>query len=42
MCQDKKVRHGRLRLVLPTAVGRVAIRDDIDPALIAEILCKPD
>jgi len=42
MSQDKKVRHGRLRLVLPTAIGQVVIRDDIDPALIEEFLSRPD
>ena len=26
---DKKVKDGRLRFVLPTAIGRVEIRDDI-------------
>jgi len=41
MYQDKKVRNGRLRLVLPTAVGRVVIRDDIDPTLIKEVFSKP-
>jgi 3-dehydroquinate synthase len=26
---DKKVRDGRVRFVLPTALGRVEIRDDV-------------
>jgi 3-dehydroquinate synthase len=35
---DKKVRDGRVRFVLPTAIGQVVIRDDIDPALIGQVL----
>jgi len=31
---DKKVRHGRVRFVLPTAIGAVEIRDDVEPAII--------
>jgi 3-dehydroquinate synthase len=31
---DKKVRHGRVRFVLPTAIGAVVIRDDVEPAII--------
>ena len=29
MRQDKKVAHGRLRLVLPTGMGQVELRDDV-------------
>lgn len=35
---DKKVRDGRVRFVLPTAIGQVLIRDDVDPALIRQVL----
>ena len=35
---DKKVRQGKVRFVLPTAIGRVEIRDDIDPELIRSVL----
>ena len=37
---DKKVRQGKVRFVLPTAIGRVEIRDDIDPALIRQVLAE--
>ncbi len=35
---DKKVRDGRVRFVLPTAIGQVVIRDDVEPALISQVL----
>jgi 3-dehydroquinate synthase len=31
---DKKVRSGRVRFVLPTAIGTVEIRDDVEPEII--------
>jgi 3-dehydroquinate synthase len=31
---DKKVRSGRVRFVLPTAIGAVEIRDDVEPEII--------
>ncbi len=34
MGHDKKVVGGRLRLVLPTRLGAVTVRDDVDPAAI--------
>ena len=34
---DKKVREGRIRFVLPTAIGTVTIRDDVDVATIIAI-----
>ena len=37
---DKKVRQGKVRFVLPTAIGRVEMRDDIDPALIRRVLAE--
>jgi 3-dehydroquinate synthase len=35
---DKKVRDGRVRFVLPTALGSVVIRDDVDAATITTAL----
>jgi 3-dehydroquinate synthase len=35
---DKKVRQGKVRFVLPTGVGSVTIRDDVDPATIRATL----
>ncbi len=35
---DKKVRQGKVRFVLPTGVGSVTIRDDVDPATIRTAL----
>ena len=35
---DKKVRDGRVRFVLPTAIGSVVIRDDISAAVIGAAL----
>jgi 3-dehydroquinate synthase len=35
---DKKVREGRVRFVLPTALGAVALRDDVTPELIRRVL----
>jgi 3-dehydroquinate synthase len=35
---DKKVREGRVRFVLPTAIGAVQIRDDVSPELIRRVL----
>jgi 3-dehydroquinate synthase len=35
---DKKVREGKVRFVLPTGVGAVTIRDDVDPATIRRAL----
>ncbi len=37
---DKKVRQGKVRFVLPTAIGQVLIRDDIDPGLIRQVLLE--
>lgn len=37
---DKKVRDGRVRFVLPTAVGAVEIRDDVTPATIRAALAQ--
>jgi 3-dehydroquinate synthase len=37
---DKKVRQGKVRFVLPVAIGQVQIRDDIDPDLIRQVLLE--
>jgi 3-dehydroquinate synthase len=37
---DKKVRDGRVRFVLPTAIGAVQIRDDVTPELIRRVLAE--
>jgi shikimate kinase / 3-dehydroquinate synthase len=38
MAHDKKAGAGRLRFVLPEALGRTVIRDDVPPALVEEVL----
>jgi 3-dehydroquinate synthase len=35
---DKKVRDGRVRFVLPTGLGSVEIRDDVDSATVLRAL----
>ena len=35
---DKKVRHGRVRFVVPRAIGQVEIRDDISAARVGQVL----
>ena len=37
---DKKVQGGRVRFVLPTAIGRVEIRSDVEPATIRAALAQ--
>ena len=37
---DKKVRSGKVRFVLPTAIGTVEIRDDVDAATITAVMEK--
>ncbi|MFM8526326.1 MAG: 3-dehydroquinate synthase [Cyanobacteriota bacterium] len=37
---DKKVRDGRVRFVLPTAIGTVMIRDDVEPGQILGALSE--
>jgi 3-dehydroquinate synthase len=37
---DKKVREGKVRFVLPTAIGAVVIRDDVDAATITAVMAK--
>ena len=39
---DKKVRDGRLRFVLPEAIGRVTIRDDVSAEVILSLLSGAD
>jgi len=36
MKHDKKFIHGRNRFVLPAAIGKVEVVEDIDPAVIRE------
>ncbi len=38
MVHDKKASAGRLRFVLPEALGRVTVRNDVPPALVDEVL----
>ena len=37
---DKKVRQGKVRFVLPVAIGQVEIRDDIDSQLLRQVLLE--
>ena len=41
MSTDKKREAGRLRFVLPHAVGRVALHDDVSPADVLAVLGRP-
>ena len=36
--RDKKVQAKRIRWVLPTAIGSVAVRDDVPEALVRRVL----
>jgi len=38
MGQDKKVRGGRIRFILPQTIGEVLIADDVPPTLAREVL----
>jgi 3-dehydroquinate synthase len=38
MTHDKKAVAGRLRFVLPAAIGRTVLRDDVPPTLLKEVL----
>jgi 3-dehydroquinate synthase len=38
MGRDKKARHGRLRFVLPDAIGRVDLVEGVDPAAVEQVL----
>jgi 3-dehydroquinate synthase len=38
MASDKKVRDGRLRFVLPTALGKVEVRDDVPQEIIKQVI----
>ncbi|GAB6166995.1 3-dehydroquinate synthase [Thermostilla marina] len=40
MRHDKKVQHGRLRLILPTRIGEVVARDDVDEAVIKDVWAR--
>ncbi len=41
MRRDKKNVNGRLRFVLPTRMGQVALFDDVPESLVREVLSKP-
>ncbi|MEN8613745.1 3-dehydroquinate synthase [Dehalogenimonas sp. THU2] len=38
MQHDKKVTEGRMKFILPTGIGSVVTRADIDPQIVAEVL----
>ena len=38
MLHDKKIADGKLKFILPTGIGSITIRDDIDPKLAVEAL----
>jgi 3-dehydroquinate synthase len=38
LAHDKKVRDGKVRFVLPQRIGKVVIRDDVDPEIIRSII----
>jgi len=38
LAHDKKVRHGRLRWVLPTRIGHVIVTPDVPPALVRAVV----
>jgi 3-dehydroquinate synthase len=40
MAQDKKVKRGRLTFIVLEAIGRAAIRSDIDPAMVHGFLAR--
>jgi 3-dehydroquinate synthase len=40
MAQDKKVKRGRLTFIVLEAIGRAAIRSDIEPALVRDFLAR--
>jgi 3-dehydroquinate synthase len=37
---DKKVKAGKVRFVLPTAIGSVVIRDDVPENLLRSVLAE--
>jgi 3-dehydroquinate synthase len=41
MGRDKKTLHGRLRFVLPDAIGRVELVDGVDPTAVERVLAAP-
>ncbi len=38
---DKKVKAGKIRIILPEAIGRVRIQEDVDRGIIKEVLSSP-
>ncbi len=41
LSHDKKVQDGRVRFVLPERIGKVTIRDDVDPLIVRRVLGSP-
>jgi 3-dehydroquinate synthase len=35
---DKKVKDGKVRFILPTAIGQVTISDRVTPSMVREVL----
>ncbi|MFI5379985.1 MAG: 3-dehydroquinate synthase [Tepidisphaerales bacterium] len=40
MIYDKKVKSGRIRFVLPTAIGSVTVRDDVPPKIVSDAVAS--
>ena len=40
MKSDKKVIGSRVRFVLPVEIGRVEVRDDVEPAAVKRVLLR--
>jgi 3-dehydroquinate synthase len=40
LSHDKKVRDGKVHFVLPERIGKVVIRDDVDPGIIRKALAR--
>ncbi len=38
MEHDKKILHGRIRLILPKSIGKVFVTDEVSPSLIEQVL----
>ena len=41
LAHDKKVQDGRVRFVLPERMGKVTIRDDVEPDIVRRVLLSP-
>ena len=40
MAQDKKVQDGKLRFIPARGIGRAFVTDDVNPALLREVLAQ--